>query len=88
MKALPPELVARISIDHLSDAEPAALRELMHKAKFSLVKSAVLGPGEVLVTVTVEMESGSRHQVQTVDVISKLDGAIWKYWGLPKPAKE
>jgi hypothetical protein len=85
VNGLPVEVVARITVDHMCDSEPAVLREMMHTAKFSVTGSRPAGPGVMLVTVSFELVSGSRHQPQTVEILSKLDGRVWKYWGPPEP---
>ena len=86
-KGLSPESVARMTVNHMSDTEPAKLREMMHTAKFAIANSTLINAETLLVTITIEMSDGNRHQTSSVEVISKLDGGIWKYWGFPELAK-
>ncbi|HWA27235.1 MAG TPA: hypothetical protein VG734_16385 [Lacunisphaera sp.] len=86
MRALPFELVAHITVDRMSDSEPARLRQMMRTAQFAVVRSKVLDPDSVLVTISVDVGDG--RQPKTVDVISRTADKIWKYWGFPELAKE
>lgn len=83
-KALDPETVARITIDHMNDQSSAQFRELAHKVKIAAVSSKTVDDTSVVVTLSLDIGDG---QPKTVKVLSKLDGEVWKYWGFPELVK-
>lgn len=85
LKSLDPKVVTRVTVDHMNDSEPAKLRELMHHTKFSTVSSKAIDPATVVVTINGDFGDG---RSKTVEVLSKLDGGVWKYWGFPELLRE
>jgi len=86
-KKLSPENVTRTTIDHMGDPLPDKLRTRLRTAKFSIVRSEAFGPEALLVTIAVEVAEENSTQKYSVDLLSKLEGTKWKYWGFPELAK-